>query len=166
MRELVNKLQVNVSLTIADQLEMVYLESMWHRSTSPTRRRTVGRRTPMERTAFGRAHLATLQPGERRLLMHEFRQRHPENWTTVRDAVQAAISDITEKGYCIADTWLQGVTAIATPIETTNRHPYVLGISGPTSLFSANRIRTELLPPFLMAAQTLRAQIARKSGQV
>ena len=164
MRELVSKLQVNVSLTMADQFEMVYLESMWHRSISPTRRRRIGRRTPMERTAFGRAHLATLQPGERRILMNEFRRRHPENWKTVREGIQTALSDVAEKGYCIADTWLQGITAIATPIVTSNRHPYVLGISGPTSLFSSNRIRNELLPPFLKAANELREQ-TRNSGQ-
>ena len=156
MQELVSKLQVNVSLTMADQLEMVYLESMWPRSGSLMRRRSIGRRTPMERTAFGRAHLSILRPSERRRLMVEFKKKHPANWAEIRKGVHAATADVASKGYCTADTWLQGVTAIATPIEALNRQPYVLGISGPTSLFGAQRIQYELSPALLKAAQELR----------
>ena len=161
MQDLVNKLQVNVSLTMADQLEMVYLESMWPRSSSLMRRRSIGRRTPMERTAFGRAHLSTLRPSDRNMLLIEFKKRHPANWGEIRKGVQTAVSDVAGKGYCTADTWLQGVTAIATPIEAMNRHPYVLGISGPTSLFSPQRIQGELSPMLLKAAQELRARAKR-----
>lgn len=161
MQELVTRLQVNVSITMADQLEMVYLQALWPRRAGLTRRRSVGRRTPMERTAFGRAHLATLSPGERQSLTVEFRKRNKNGWNEVRDGIQASISEFKEKGYCTADTWLSGITAIATPIETVNRHPYVLGLSGPSSLFTASRIQNDLAPALLKTAQVLRIQATK-----
>lgn len=155
MREMMDQLHVNVSLAIADQFEMVYLETIRHRNTGFTRRSSMGRRTPMELTAFGRAHLAALSPRDARLLMAEFKKRHAGNWKEINEDIAAAIADVSRKGYCIA-TWLQGVTAIATPIETSDHRLYVLGLSGPNELFEGEHFRDKVLPPFLKTAETLR----------
>lgn len=158
LRELAG-LHVNVSIAVADQYEMVYLDTLRNFNSGLARRSSAGRRTPMELTAFGRAHLASLAPAERRRLMAEFRKRHVGNWERIQTEVNAAIVDVERKGYCTA-RWLEGVTAIATPIRTHERgETYVFGLSAASEPFE-RRLQKELLPAFLAAAEKLRASAA------
>lgn len=156
LRELAS-LHVNVSIAVADQYEMVYLETMRNYSSGLARRSSAGRRTPMELTAFGRAHLASLAPGERRRLMAEFRKRHAGTWERIQSEVNSAIADVEHKGFCTA-RWLEGVTAMAAPIRTHEHQVYVVGLSLANDSFE--RRLQELQPAFLATAEKLRASAA------
>ncbi len=160
MRELGESHQVNVSVSVADQCDMVYLESVRIPSAGFARRSSAGRRTPMEMTAFGRAHLAALPHAERRRLMTIFRKRHLDNWQRIRAEIDTAIVNVGRQGYCLA-MWLEGVAAIATPIETHDRQRYVLGLSATSETFNA-RLQKELVPHFLRTAEQLRHCASRQ----
>ncbi|UYO93558.1 IclR family transcriptional regulator [Pollutimonas sp. M17] len=132
MRELAERMRINVGLATADRDEMVYLESFRYNRKVALRNVVAGQRVPMELTSLGRAHLAVVDDKERSTLLAQFRQRDGIDWHRLREEIDAAMRDVNTKGCCAA-SWQPEVVAIAAPLILPWRPIYVLNVSVRTS---------------------------------
>jgi len=119
--------KINVSLAVADQLEMVYLESVRESRHGVFRRAEQGSRFPMELTASGRAYLAGLNLLQRDTLLNKLASRHVSDWLKIRGEIDEAVQEIDRVGYCVA-SWQPGLTAIAAPLVAPDRSLYSVSI--------------------------------------
>lgn len=128
MRELAEKMRINVGLATADRDEMVYLESFRYNRKVALRNVVAGQRVPMELTSLGRAHLAMVDDAQRKALLAQFRQCHTADWHRLAGDIDAAKRNLDAKGYC-AESWQPEVVAIAAPLVLPWRPIYVLNVS-------------------------------------
>ncbi len=153
MKQVSDRLRVNVSIAVADGEEMVYLHAVRRRDVGLARRVKTGHRTPTEMTSLGRAYLATLSPKEREAMMVDFRKRHRDRWKTLGQEIREAVEHVHEHGYCKVD-WLPGVTAIATPVRIAEQ-TYAISIGMSNRLLDEARLRSELVPGLMGLAGEL-----------
>lgn len=123
---------INVGLAVADQFEMVYLESVRESRRGIFRRIVPGSRTPMELTSLGRSHLYTLDEAARQQILRHIVSKYTHGWDEVASQIEEAFTDLATKGYCVA-AWQPGMVAIAAPLQAPDRTLYALNISFPSS---------------------------------
>ncbi|KQX21382.1 hypothetical protein ASD05_17620 [Variovorax sp. Root434] len=127
MKKVAEGEKINVGLAVADQLEMVYLESVRESRRGVFRRAEQGSRFPMELTAGGRAYLAGLSAAHRDIVMKTLAARHESDWAKIRREIDEAGREIESDGYCIA-SWQPGLTVIAAPLVAPDRSLYSVSI--------------------------------------
>jgi DNA-binding IclR family transcriptional regulator len=128
MREVAQKRQINVGLAAADGDEMVYLESFRYNQRAALRTVVSGQRVPMELTALGRAHLATLSKQECAARLASLERRGSRRWKPVKTQILEAIDEVQRLGYCVA-SWQPEVVALATPLMLAGHQPMILNFS-------------------------------------
>lgn len=133
MRALAQGRLVNVGLAVADQLEMVYLDSVRLSRRGIFRRISPGSRIPVATTSLGCAYLAGMQPAARAALMQQLAQAHAAAWPRLERGIHTALRAVRKNGYCHAQ-WQAGMTAVALPLPTPGGGLYALNVSFPTSL--------------------------------
>ncbi len=136
MRSLAEGRRVNVGLAVADQLEMVYLDSVRLSRLGMFRRIVPGSRIPIASTALGCAFLAGLAVPERRALLARLRQNHGASWSAQQRGVEAALASVRAQGYCRAQ-WQAGMVSVAAPLRTPGGELYALNVSFPVPAGSA-----------------------------
>jgi DNA-binding IclR family transcriptional regulator len=122
--------KINVGIAVADQFEMVYLESVRESRHGVLRRISTGSRAPIEVTALGRAYLAGLCDLERHEMLQKIAPRYAAEWPAIRREIDRAIVDISTSGYCIAQ-WQPGMISIAAPLLGPDNSLYSINISFP-----------------------------------
>ncbi|MDM0073455.1 IclR family transcriptional regulator [Variovorax sp. J2P1-59] len=127
MKKVAEGEKINVGLAVADQSEMVYLESVRESRRGVFRRAEQGSRFPMELTAGGRAYLAGLSAAQRDIVMKMLAARHASHWARIRREIDEAGRGIARDGYCVA-SWQPGLTAIAAPLVAPDRSLYSVSI--------------------------------------
>ncbi|NUO85337.1 MAG: IclR family transcriptional regulator, partial [Cupriavidus sp.] len=132
MRELAEGRRVNVGLAVADQLDMVYLDSVRFRRLGIFRRILPGSRIPIASTALGFAYLAGMAPEAQQQLLARLREAHGSAWPALRRGVDAALRAVREQGYCHAQ-WAAGMTAVAVPLKPAGGGLYALNVSFPST---------------------------------
>jgi len=132
MRALAEGRRVNVGLAVADQLEMVYLESVRLSRLGIFRRILPGSRLPIASTSLGCAFLAGMQAAERKALLGRLRQAHGAEWRALQPRVEAALEAVRERGFCHA-SWAAGMTAVALPLRAPSGSLYAMNVSFPTA---------------------------------
>lgn len=132
MRALAEGRRVNVGLAVADQLEMVYLESVRLSRLGIFRRILPGSRLPIASTSLGCAFLAGMQAAERKALLGRLRQAHGAEWRVLQPRVEAALEAVRERGFCHA-SWAAGMTAVALPLRAPSGSLYAMNVSFPTA---------------------------------
>lgn len=140
MRELAEGRQLNAGLAVADQLDMVYLESIRKSRLGIFRRMVAGSRIPIARTSLGCAYLAGLNDTVRTSLVKRLRLEHANEWAAMGKQINESIEAVHKQGYCSAQ-WQAGVTSVATPILTPNGDLYALNVSFPASLVDSSGLR-------------------------
>ncbi|WP_414447007.1 IclR family transcriptional regulator [Burkholderia sp. 22PA0099] len=145
MRETAENHRINVGLAVADQGEMVYLESVRRNRRELFRHVTSGSRVPIELTSLGRAYLSTLQAKKRTSWLAMARGRHPQDWPTVLADIERSLADLRANGYCVV-SWQTGITSIAMPLGLSHLPPCVFNISYATEDFTREAMRTALAP--------------------
>ncbi len=133
MKKVAEGEKINVSLAVADQSEMVYLESVRESRRGVFRRAEQGSRFPMELTAGGRAYLCGLSGAQRDGVLKTLAARHERDWPRIRREIDEAGRRIARDGYCIA-SWQPGLTVVAAPLVAPDRSLYSVSIgfhSGP-----------------------------------
>jgi len=130
MRALAEGRHVNVGLAVADQLEMVYLDSIRHSRLGIFRYLLPGSRIPIAPTALGRAYLAGMRAVPRQQLVARLEQAYTGTWPEQQRGIHKALWDVRQKGYCYAQ-WAVGMAAVATPLQTPDGALYALNISFP-----------------------------------
>ena len=104
-----------VSLAWPDAPNMIYLD----RCTGEAMPYffSVGSAVDMALTATGRAYIAALDPACRINLLAALAKHHPEDWQAVEIAIEQAVTDVAEKGFCFVDTtWRRNIRGIAAPL--------------------------------------------------
>lgn len=130
MRDVAEGRRVNIGLAVADQTEMVYLDSVRLSRMSLFRRLVPGSRIPIALTSLGRAYLASLEPTDRKELMTRMASDFGRQWPDVSAAIRQSLTQIQRVGYCWAE-WQTGVVAVATPVQDPDGQRYALNISLP-----------------------------------
>ena len=142
MRGLAEGRRINVGLAVADQTEMVYLDSVRSSRLGVFRRLVPGSRIPIALTSLGRAYLSGLSSSDRRLLMARMAPDYGTTWPVVSAAIRQSLSHIQQSGYCWAE-WQPGMVAIATPLRDPGGQRYALNISLPAEAGSAEQLALE-----------------------
>lgn len=127
MRQLAEKLRINVGLARADRAEMVYLESIRYNRRASLRKVVSGQRVPVELTSLGRAWLAVAMPAVRQRLFDEFALRRSD-WAQLLPEVNAAIAHVHSTGWCAA-SWQPEIVALAMPLRLAGDTGHALNVS-------------------------------------
>ncbi|MGE8633708.1 MAG: IclR family transcriptional regulator [Achromobacter piechaudii] len=129
MRDVSNKLRVNIGLAGADRTEMVYLESIRYNRRASLRTIVAGQRVPMELTSLGRAYLATRDLAARQALLKTIMQGYRSaSWKPIVADIDRAIAKIAVDDYCVA-SWQPGVVAMSTPLLVPGGQTLALNLS-------------------------------------
>lgn len=140
---------INVGLAVADQLEMVYLESVRESRRGIFRRIVPGSRTPMELTSLGRTHLFALDKETRQRILQRIASKYSRGWPEVEAQITHALTALAMKGFCVA-AWQPGMVAIAAPLKAPDRTLYALNISFPSSAAETEDAQVERYAPMLL----------------
>ncbi len=108
MRALAQGRLVNVGIAVADELEMVYLDSVRLSRRGIFRRISPGSRIPIATTSLGCAFLAGMSPAARAGLMDRLAAQHAHAWPRLKRCIDASLRDIRKVGYCSAQ-WQAGM---------------------------------------------------------
>lgn len=140
---------INVGLAVADQFEMVYLESVRKSRRGVLRRIVPGSRTPMELTSLGRSYLYMLDEPTRRHTLQHIASKYTHGWAEVEAQIGEAFADLAAKGYCLA-AWQPGMVAIAAPLQAPDRMRYALNISFPSAAAEPDEAQVARYAPKLL----------------
>ena len=128
MRELAQSRKVNVSLATADQLEMVYVETVRFSRQGVFRHHAAGSRIPIAVTSLGRAYLAGLPPLQRQSLLEKLQSAHGKDWPKSQEPLQQGLQQFELRGFCYTQ-WQPGMGSVASPIQSPSGRTYALHIS-------------------------------------
>lgn len=158
MVELAMRHKINVGLAVADGDEMVYLESFRYNRRQSLRTVVSGQRIPMALTSLGRAYLATLTPEDFSRMLAVFAGKsRGEAWRGLRREIEAAVSSVQDKGYCVA-CWQPQVVAMATPMRFEGYGVHVLNVSVSTQQ-DAQTVEAALAKPLMELAEAIRVRM-------
>ncbi|ASR36338.1 IclR family transcriptional regulator [Prauserella marina] len=105
----------------------------------------LGQRNPLHATGLGKCLLLGLTPGQRRELIPE-PARFTQYTITDHDALDAALAEVTERGYAVESEELAlGRACVAAPVlDSTGTVTAALSISGPLSAIDLSTREAEL----------------------
>jgi IclR family transcriptional regulator, KDG regulon repressor len=162
LEDLVAKCNETAYLAVADGSEVVYIlvEETSHTVRVASR---LGQRRPAYCTAAGKVHLA-YESQDR--LAEIFRDRtlnaHTTNTLADMRALHAHLREVGKQGYAVDDEETEpGVRCLAVPVRDYSRRVVAsVGLTGPSSRFTPERIESELLPLVVEAG----ARISQRLG--
>ncbi len=161
LRELNEKLDETVHLTILDEDEVLYVEC-FESSKSLRTYSVIGVRAPLYCTAVGKAILAMKGKDEiEMIILKSSLKPYTENTITGRDNLFDELKKTAERGYSIDDVeHEEGVRCVGVPIFDFNGNVNAsISISGPTQ-----RITLERIPEIGEIAMEVAIKISRKMG--
>lgn len=150
----------SVALGTRDRLEMVYFENLFGKATTGLRL-AVGTRLPIGTTAMGRTYLAALSPGERSYLMKHLELVHRARWPGVREAIEVAVAQYEERGFCFAaDEWQRDIAAVGAPIVAPGGLGLVVLTCGaPSFVIGRAKLCREVGPNLVHVAAAIQAEL-------
>lgn len=163
LESLANQVHESTSVSILDGEDIVYVARV-PVSRIMTVSITIGTRFPAFSTSMGRVLLAGLpeQAFEEYLANVTFT---PLTDRTVlsADQLREQVRNTREAGYCLVDQELeQGLRSMAAPIrDHTGTVCAAVNISTHAARYTADSVRTDLLPPLLATASAISADLAR-----
>jgi len=122
----------------------------------------VGSRLPAYCTAAGKVQIAYMSDEElENYLPHKELKRYTVNTITDRDTLKKELKNIADQGYAIDNEELDmGVKCVSSPIrDYTRRIIGAVSISGPSMRFSDDRVKKELIPLVLKAAEEISSKL-------
>lgn len=148
LREVAVRERVNLSLALADGLQMVYLDS-FREGTGPVQRVVPpGSRVPIECYASGHAVLAAMAPAVRARVLSELERSRGAGWPRQHAALQRSARQCERHGYCVVPS-TPGLVAIATALHAPDGTLCAIVLTG------ERRDAAEALPRILMSAAGL-----------
>ena len=168
LEELVNRCDETAYLAVIDGSEVIYVLMQ---ETSQTVRIAprLGRRLPIHCTAAGKAQLA-YESADRLDLIFKDRPMRKFTEKTVTDpqAFREHLREVIRLGYAVDNEEFEsGVGCIAAPVKDYSHKVMAsVGLSGPVSRFSLERIEKELAPLVKEAAAKLSERLGYEIGIV
>jgi DNA-binding IclR family transcriptional regulator len=131
MQSVSAKHSINVGLAYPDGLCMVYVETVRTNRRWSSRQIMAGQRIPIESTALGQAHLASLKPNALAEIISQIKASKgsmgESSWNALHDEINASVLRMRSQGFCYA-SWQSGVLAVATSLNTP-QGAYSLNVS-------------------------------------
>lgn len=147
------------SLAWPDAPNMIYLD----RCTSETLPYffSVGSAVDMARTATGRAYLASLDPDAREVVLRKLAPYHQNDWTSLREAIATAATEVSRKGFCLVDTtWRPNIRGIAAPLVSKDgRTRLSINCVAPSFAMDRKTLESKWGPALANIAQALSAHL-------
>jgi IclR family KDG regulon transcriptional repressor len=168
LEELVNKCDETANLAILDGSDVIYI--LMH-ETSQTVRIVLrlGQRLPAHCTAAGKAQLAFESADRLQLLFKDTPLRKLTENTIVRpEALREHLREVAKVGFALDNEEFElGVRCLAAPVRDYS-HKVVasVGLSGPLSRFSMERIEKELVPLVKEAGEKISERLGYEIGVV
>lgn len=151
--------KINVGLAVADEDEMVYLESFRYNRRQSLRTVVSGQRVPMALTSLGRAFLATLPADEFRRMLAVLAARYKgRDWAAIRKEIDAAVASVRGREYCVA-AWQPQVVALSTPMQFDAYAVHVLNVSVSTTQ-EIEVVEHQLAKPLLDLSAAIRRRVS------
>jgi DNA-binding IclR family transcriptional regulator len=135
---------------------VVYVETVQGRESNDTRP-GIGSTRPFLRTAIGRALLYSLDAQERALVIKGLKEVQAEEWDKYGDRVNASLSEIDSKGYCIVDgDWQSTLAAVGVPMKKkVSGMPLAFNVTVPRYATDLKQLETDLAPRLLELVQNM-----------
>jgi len=168
LEELVNKCDETANLAILDGSDVIYI--LMH-ETSQTVRIVLrlGQRLPAHCTAAGKAQLAFESVDRLQLLFKDTPLRKlTENTIVSPEALREHLREVAKVGFALDNEEFElGVRCLAAPVRDYS-HKVVasVGLSGPLSRFSMERIEKELVPLVKEAGEKISERLGYEIGVV
>ncbi|MFM1987656.1 MAG: hypothetical protein RJA99_613 [Pseudomonadota bacterium] len=131
MREIADGLRINVGLAVADDGDVIYLDSVRKSRLGLFRHVVPGSRLPIAETALGRAWLGGLTEPARRAAMASLALRYGGRWPELSKDVIQSLAQLERDGYC-GVSWTTGLVSIATPLRVPGQPVHAFNISFPS----------------------------------
>jgi IclR family pca regulon transcriptional regulator len=162
LEQLARELDLTASLTILDQLYVVYVDRIRNREIVGVLL-GLGSRVPAHCSSMGKVMLAYLAPHEldTRLRGVDLQACSPRSITSVT-ALRTELERVRQQGYAINDGELtSGLRAVAAPIFNVNdRIVAAINVSGSRDTISDERLHDELPPKVMRTAHLISSNLA------
>ncbi len=149
MRNLSEQFGENVTLSILDGSEVVYLERLEARPTGLFFKTSVGSRMPVHCSSMGKAILAWLPEARLAKVLEGCNfERYTDSTITDRAALEEELKKIRKNGFAINDQEMEiGVRSVAAPVFGENAVPVgAINISVPSVRLSRKILEEEVAP--------------------
>lgn len=153
LEETAMKYSIDINLSMLDDDDMVYIESVRHRKETLERRVRAGHRIPFAMTSAGKALLASL-PDDQFQQRLEALPDDSDRGRQLRAELIAARQEFATYGYSTSQ-WMTSLTAMATPFETANRETLYVGFGIALSESTDSLMHTLYGPALLDLARKL-----------
>ncbi len=166
LEDLVARCNETAYLAVTDGPEVVYIlmEETSHTVRVVPR---MGQRLPAHRTAAGKVQLAYETQDRLSEILRE-RPLHPGASCTPADlrAFHAHLREVAKQGYALDDEEMDpGVRCLAVPVRDYSRRVVAaVGLLGPASRFSTERMESELLPLVMEAGTGLSQRLGHEAA--
>jgi len=168
LEELVNKCDETANLAILDGSDVIYI--LMHETGQTVRIvLRLGQRLPAHCTAAGKAQLAFESADRLQLLFKDTPLRKlTENTIVSPEALKEHLREVAKVGFALDNEEFElGVRCLAVPVRDYS-HKVVasVGLSGPLSRFSMERIEKELVPLVKEAGEKISERLGYEIGVV
>ncbi len=164
LRELVEEIHESTSLAVLDNTEIVYIAHLTAKRIMSISI-SIGARDPASATSLGRALLAAQSDEwlDHYLTTVELTPITPRTITDP-DKLRTELNRIRKNGYALVDQELEdGLRALAVPIHDTNGNTIAaINLAVPTTRWTTDSIRTDLLPRLQHTATQIQTDLAAR----
>ncbi|MCL6590206.1 MAG: IclR family transcriptional regulator [Firmicutes bacterium] len=166
LKQLAQQVNETTNLAVLDGSEVVYIDQLESTNIVIVKMfARVGNRGPAYCTGTGKVLLADLTPEEirERFRNTQFIKFTPRTITNIEELL-IALAKIREDGYALDFSERdEGVTCVAAPIRNyENRVCAAISVSGPAGRMTEERIRQEILPAVIQAANEISKRLGFK----
>lgn len=159
MKNLADYAEAAVAMATRDRLNMIYLDVVQGKG-NVTMRRQVGTHLPIHLSSMGRACLAAMPEDERDFLMNAIRNKHLDEWDTIKRNLEKAFKDYQDFGYCFSiGDWHKDVNSVAVPFVHEQHGLLVFNCGGPSFLLNKEKIETDIAPRLLHMVNNIRNEL-------
>ncbi|MEB3021721.1 IclR family transcriptional regulator domain-containing protein [[Mycobacterium] crassicus] len=161
LTELSAAINESSSVAVLDGFDIVYVARVQVRRIMATTI-VVGTRLAAPATAMGRVLLAGLPPDKRDECMRTIPLVSYSSGTPAsRKELTAEVAQVARDGFCIIDHQTDfGLRSVAAPIRDRNQNTVAaVNVSAASMTYSAEQVRTELLPQVLATAEKISIDI-------
>jgi DNA-binding IclR family transcriptional regulator len=165
---LVNQCDETAYLAVLDGSDVIYV--LMHETSQSVRIvPRLGRRLPVHCTAAGKAHLAFESADRLQLVFKDTPLRkHTDKTITDAEGLREHLREVAKVGFAVDNEEFETeVRCIAAPVrDYSHRVVASVGLSGPVSRFSLERIEKELAPIVKEAGEKLSERLGYEIGLV
>jgi len=146
MEEMAQSVQAPIAMATRDRLNMIYIDVV-QAETTLNMRRPIGSTLPLYSSSMGRACLAATPERERIFLLDALKQKHAENWPSIKRSLERAFRDYEDYGYCLSiGEWHKEVNSIAVPLVSSKHGLYVFNCGAPSFHLNPEKLEDEIGP--------------------